>query len=115
MSKLFITIVALILVINVHSQDVTGLEKRGRESLKASDYDAAIGYFTEVIKLTSQLKGSGRSVSNNFTDSDETDLRDRVTVIDPRTAAAYVERGKAFLAKSSFKDAINDFDRALVI
>src|SRR5689334_20150795 len=115
MSKLFITIVALIFVININSQDITGLEKRGRESLKSRDYDAAIGYFTEIIKLTSQLKVSGRTLSNNFIDPEEVALRDTVTIIDPRTAAAYVERGKAFLAKGRFDDAVSDFDHALVI
>ena len=41
--------------------------------------------------------------------------RDAIRVPDPRTAAAYVNRGRAYFAKAEIGKAMDDFDQAILI
>jgi len=69
MNKLSAVIVALMIVASTYSQStlsVKELKKRGSESFASRDYDAAIRDFSEVIRLTSRLKGDDRIHSNSF-------------------------------------------------
>jgi tetratricopeptide (TPR) repeat protein len=122
MSKLITIMIVLFSWISVHTQatnKVTELEKRGRESLANRDFDGAVSAFSEVIDLTSHLPVKQTSLSSNLdaANGDLSDdlLRQQVTVIDPRTAAAYIGRGRALLGKGEIQRAINDLDRAIGI
>src|SRR5262249_22737468 len=82
-----------------NSKDPDDINKQALRSLERGEYEAAISGFTKVIALTSSLRPKDRSLSLSFTENkvstDDKSPADSVTVIDPRTAAAYVNRGKS--------------------
>jgi len=47
--------------------------------------------------------------------SDERSVIKHITVIDPRTAAAYINRGAVRIAKGEANQAIDDFNQAIAI
>ncbi|HYJ46183.1 MAG TPA: tetratricopeptide repeat protein, partial [Pyrinomonadaceae bacterium] len=120
MSKVFATVVMLILAGSAQAQTLRSIEdyeKRGAQRYTQSDYDGAISDFTMVIEMVSglgskeDLRGNDWSPPNgpnNLTSK-------RVTVIDPRAAVAYSNRGIAKMAKGDSAGAISDFDVALSI
>src|SRR5439155_9535628 len=121
-SKLFIITVIVFLNLSSFSQtprSAKDFDKRGREHFVHGDYDEAIADFTHIIELTSRL-GVGDHLSRNnmstFNETaDEAAASSNITVLDPRTADAYVNRGKAFFAKGDTDNAILDYNHALTI
>ena len=93
------------------------LNKKGLRLYENGDYDAAIENFTRSIELSSRLGSSKTSLKNNAfpqTGSDAAESH-QITVIDPRTAAAYVNRGNAYFAEHEIDRAIADYDRAIAV
>ncbi|HKX84860.1 MAG TPA: tetratricopeptide repeat protein, partial [Pyrinomonadaceae bacterium] len=122
MSKLFLTVAVLIFTVSLYPQNLQTAEdlcERGRRRFEKGDFDEAIADYTRAIELTSRLKVNTSALRNGLLpDQDlfaDALVRDRVRVIDPRTANAYVGRGNAFFGKGEMDNAINDYDRAIAI
>jgi len=122
MLRIFSFILVLIFVPNIYSQydpAVENLGKKGLDQFQKGNYDEAIANFTRAIALTSQLKTTGNALRNSFAGDAEAienaDLRDRISVIDPRTAMLYINRGNVYFSKNDLDSAISDYDRALAI
>src|SRR6476619_593966 len=90
------------------------IEKIGNKHFAEGKIDQAISDFTLLIEITSSLdskpisKTSVKDKAPAFAD----DERENVRVIDPRTAQAYVYRGRAYMVKGDRESAIEDFNRA---
>ena len=118
MSKVIIVLLFAITVPNIYSQTSYDLNKRGTKSFQRGEYDLAIADFTRAIEKSSSfdIKG-GHLPSEKFTgDRSMVDSEaEQITVLDPLTAAAYVNRGKAYFAKGGFDQALSDYEHALSI
>src|SRR5688572_26760362 len=106
MLKLSFGIIVLFLFIDLAAQrlpSVKDLEKSGTQSLARDDFDSVISDFTKVIELTSRIEVKGRSLRSEFAEpevsAEDALARDSIRVIDPRTAVAYVNRGRAYFGK----------------
>src|SRR5580765_4965326 len=94
-------IIALLLSVNLLAQktpSLKDLERSGTENLARGNYESAIADFTKMIEQTSRLETNGR-LNSKFSEeagSQDQASRDRITVIDPRTAPALVNRGRAY-------------------
>ena len=96
MLKLSCGIIVFLLSINLCAQklpSVKDLEKSGSQSFTRGDVDSAIADFTQVIELTSRLESKSRTIRSEFAESpaavEDAIARDKIRVLDPRTAAAY--------------------------
>src|SRR5262245_38324572 len=101
MSKLFISLALVSLSLCVYGQDskkADDLLERGLRSHEKGDYAAAIEDFTQVIEITAGLRPARDSKQRkNFAETvDEAAQRANVSVVDPRTAAAYINRGNTY-------------------
>ena len=121
MSKL-ITVLILV-VFNValfgqKSQSYQELERSATRHFAQGQYENAISDFTRIIEMTSSL-----DTNSNKTSVDELNrlgkvnaLSDRkISVLDPRTAVAYVNRARAYAAMGQNRYAFDDFERAIRI
>src|SRR4030095_4796131 len=115
-------IIIFLLFINLSAQkslSVKDLERSGSQSFTRGDFDAAIAEFTRVIELNSRLETKGRAHRTEFAKPppavEEALARDAIRVIDPRTAVAYVNRGRAYFAKGEIDKAMEDFNQAILI
>ena len=122
MSKLFLTVAVLIFTVSFYPQSLPTAEdlcERGRRRFEKGDFDEAIADYTRAIELTSRLKVNSSALHNSLLPDQDlfTDAvaRNRVRVIDPRTANAYLGRGNAFFGKGEIDKAIDDYDRAISI
>lgn len=98
-------------------QKADDLNDRGLKLYESGDYDAAIEAFNKAIDLTSRLTKPVSAKTNLFppSSSDEASLADSIRVVDPRTAAALVNRGNVYFAKSDLDRAMQDYDAAIRI
>lgn len=100
-------------------QSVDELHKKGIDQFQKGNYDEAIADFTRAIELTSRFKTKGDGLRSSFAgDSgpfEDAELRDRVSVLDPRTAVLYIDRGNVYFSMNVLDNAISDYDRALAI
>src|SRR5262245_25526454 len=122
MYKLLAAIIILLFTTSLfaqNSKDPDDINKQALRSFERGEYEEAISGFTKVIELTSSLRPKDRSLGANFAEApttiDNMASNDRITVIDPRTAAAYVNRGKSYFASGNVDSALDDFNRALTI
>src|SRR5262245_8875344 len=118
MYKLLINLFVIIFVVNVYSQvprTAQDLNQRGLERQAAGDLDGAIADFTQAIELTSRLGTKPVSLLSRFSSEQESledaPMQERVRIIDPRTAIAYTNRGRAYFAKFDLERAALDLDR----
>src|SRR4029078_5659652 len=115
MSKLLAFIIAVTAAVSIYSQDSSELNKRGLKHFERGEYDSAIADFTHAIELSSKLtEKPDTGLRKNFNGESTVDTNE-VTVIDPLTAAEYVNRGKAYFAKGQFDSEVSDYDHALTI
>src|SRR5207253_1930479 len=89
-------------------------EKRGEQRYLQNDYDGAISDFTLVIEISSHPGSKADLLRNSWAASNDLAGK-QVTVVDPRAAFAYANRGIARMAKGDTDGAISDFDEALSI
>ena len=115
MLKIFVTAVILVLVTSIQAQtprSVEDFQKRGEQRYTQGDYDGAISDFTRAVEMSSRLGMQSELRGNKWTAAEEAE---KIRVVDPRTATAYVSRGVARLAKGDADGAVLDFNQALAI
>jgi len=102
MSKLYV-IILFVFTATVFSQNADTLNKRGLSNFDRGDYAAAIEDFSRVIDLTSRLdhRSESRHPDLNSRKSPFDEESKQVTVVDSRTAVAYVNRGKTYFAEGN--------------
>jgi len=120
MAKFYAILLALLIPFSAAAQQprsAKDFSERGLDRYTAGDYEGAIADFTMVIRLTSVLGVDKKSLIRNYADSDlqAPSIPGEVTVIDPRTAGAYINRGNAFFATNRISQAIDDYNRAIAI
>src|SRR5438552_3386743 len=122
MSKLFIAIIVVFFTVSSFAQapkTAKDFSDSGGANYAKGNYDAAIADFTQVIELTSSLvtkrdapRGNSSAYQSSF---DGAIPIERITVLDPRTADGYLNRGNSFFAKGEMDRAISDYNQALLI
>jgi tetratricopeptide (TPR) repeat protein len=120
MSKLFIFVAIISLVICATAQDLQkaiDLDEKGLALFAKGDYEAAIRTFDRSIEYSSRLDAGRGSLRNGFTGetAEEALMRQQIVVIDPRTAGTLVNRGNAYFAKGDLVRAVDDYERAIRI
>src|SRR5688572_1583446 len=122
MNRCFAIIAIVILTFNLQAQTprtAADFTERGLERHASGEYDLAIADYSRAIELTSRIDVKHDKLTGNFSAPDESPaenlFRERVRVVDPRTARILVKRGISFFAKSDVDKAINDFDQAISI
>ena len=120
MSRIIITVAIFSLVFTINAQNLRkadNLIEQGLRLYKAGSFEAAIDAFSEAIEITSSLTSSQRYLRGN-------DLADRASgasfgeqifAVDPRTAAALVNRGNVYFVLGQMAKALDDYDRAIRI
>ena len=107
MSNLVFVIITALFIGQSYAQEprtAQGFNERGAQRYTRGDMGGAIADFSKVIDLTSQL-------NNKSSDPEASSVR----ALDPRTAEAYIERGKAYFSRNDVALAIEDFSAALKI
>src|SRR5688572_28541916 len=117
MPKSIISLAILCLSFCVYGQDpekVDDLLTRGLRSHESGNYAAAIEDFTRAIELTAGFKSVSTGKRRNFAETaDEAAQRENVRVVDPRTAAAYINRGNTYYFMGRIDHAMDDYEKAL--
>ena len=88
--------------------------QEGLKKTERGDLDGAIEDFTRAIEISSRLDRAKNVKGPYFTSSYDGEAA-AVTVVDPFTAKAYVNRGVARFRKGDLEGAIEDYDRAVRI
>src|SRR5206468_8109263 len=90
-----LTIIFSACIYSQDTQSVIDLRQKGLKEFQNGSYDKAIADLTRAIELTTKLTSGGVILRNGFvagTDTvEDAALRDRVTVIDPRTAVIFLD------------------------
>ncbi len=112
-----VTLLLLTLPVSVNAQTSSQVEKlyrRAEQRHRARDLEGASADFTKVIELTTGLQTHGRSKTTSGARW-RPDLVDseRIRVIDPRAAPAYLARGHVRIDQQDYEGALSDFDEAL--
>src|SRR5438067_10105828 len=122
-SSRLITIVFVLMAVSINAQTPRTAEdfnKRGLQNLKKGKYEDAVKDFTQAVELSSHLISNGQlkrrmgNFSNSYNSIDKGE-NESIRVIDPRTAAALVNRGHAYMSQGDIDKAIDDFNQALNI
>ena len=120
MSRSALIIAILFLLVSANAQDpskAASLNQRGLKLFKEGKFDAAIEAFSKAIEVSSMIV----SRRNDIADSSlaalqpHESLASPVTAVDPRTAAALVNRGNVYFVIGDFDSAQRDYERALRI
>ena len=117
MSKSVVSLAILFLSIFVYGQNpqkINDLLERGLRSHKNGNYSAAIADYSKVIELSSMPAIAHKQKDGETTETaEERAQRERVRVIDPRTAAAYVNRGNLYFLLGRSDEALEDYENAV--
>ena len=117
MSKSVVSLAILFLPLSVFGQSpqkINDLMERGLRAHKNGNYTAAIADYSEVIELTSMPAATRKQKYREIAETlDEKTQRERIRLIDPRTAAAYVNRGNLYFLLGRSDEALDDYENAL--
>ena len=117
MSRSFTFFIAILfLILSAAAQDpsrTATLNERGLKLYKAGKFQAALDAFSEAIQVSSSLVRKREMPGNSLAERDQ--AVQTVSAIDPRTAAALVNRGNVYFMMGDFESALSDYDRALRI
>src|SRR5215813_11532704 len=81
--------------------------RAGQEKMKSGDWDAADDNFTKAIAANARLKTTHERFDDSQSRSNE------ISVSDPFTANAYLNRGAVRFHQAKFAKALADYDRAI--
>lgn len=116
MAKFYAILLAILIPFSAAAQQprsAKDFSERGLQRYNLGDYEGAIADFTMEIRLTSVLGISKKELIQNYAET--LSIPGEVTVIDPRTAGAYVNRGNAFFGLNRLAEAVDDYSRAISI
>ena len=111
-------LVSLLLPVTAFSQARTpeaavNLFNKALKKTGNGDFDGAIEDYTRAITLSSRFD-TGKKSGNSSAESNDASIEE-ITVVDPFTANAYVNRGLARFRKGDHAGAIEDYNAALRI
>jgi tetratricopeptide (TPR) repeat protein len=114
---LLISLFILTLNLNAQfSQQAIDLTERGIKHYESGSFELALEKLTKAIEITSKPQVSSKVRRNSlFQAPVESELRDRITIHDPITAAAYLNRGHVHFARAKMDLAIADYSEAIRI
>ena len=120
MAKFYAILLSILIPFSAAGQQprsAKDFSERGIKRYTTGDYEGAAADFTVEIRLTSSAAVSKKEIIQGYAGSDlqPFSISHDVTVIDPRTAGALVNRGNAFFAMNRVAEAIEDYSRAIAI
>ena len=89
--------------------------RAGQEKMKNGDWVAAAEDFTKAIAANARLKATTTTTHNGEPLVESQSESNEISVSDPLTAHAYVNRAAARFNQAKFEQALADYDRALRI
>src|SRR5215813_9522099 len=82
--------------------------RAGQEKMKSGDWDAAADNFTKAIAANARLRTPTATTHEWFDDSQS--RSNEISVSDPFTANAYLNRGAVRFHQAKFAQALADYD-----
>lgn len=120
MPRIFLIFAVLFLSIPAHAQDpskAASLNQRGLKLFKEGKFEAAIDAFSKAIEVSSSFVSNRNDIEHKSLAAlqPHESLASPVTAVDPRTAAALVNRGNVYFVIGDIESAQSDYERALRI